>query len=283
MMVMENAATTQLGIEGMTCAACVTRVERALRRVPGVEDATVNLATETAQVRWVDGLGDEVQLRRAVRAAGYAPRETATLPDAGSPWQGFWPVGLGLLLSAPLILPMLGDAFGRLFVPGVKLVNMAHLAIVGSRAVNGVAAMSATSRRGATECRVGAAIDGIGRRIMTSPRAATLILARRIQCGIRLAWPFTSEAGGAFMWNPPRHMPQQCGRRDPMKRSSKRRFPVIPAQFRFSRFLKPGSPPALPILLRRTPGPVGKTAKLLWQQLRLPHSSTLWAMRRSTG
>lgn len=113
MMVMENAATTQLGIEGMTCAACVTRVERALRRVPGVEDATVNLATETAQVRWVDGLGDEVQLRRAVRAAGYASRETATLPDAGSPWQGFWPVGLGLLLSAPLILPMLGDAFGH--------------------------------------------------------------------------------------------------------------------------------------------------------------------------
>ena len=110
---MDTAATTQLGIEGMTCAACVTRVERALRRVPGVEDATVNLATETAQVRWVQTPGDDVQLRRAVRAAGYVPRETATLPDAGSPWQGFWPVGLGLLLSAPLILPMLGGLFGR--------------------------------------------------------------------------------------------------------------------------------------------------------------------------
>jgi Cu+-exporting ATPase len=110
---METPATTQLGIEGMTCAACVTRVERALRKVPGVEDASVNLATETAQVRWAGGAGHEVQLRRAVRAAGYVPRETATLPDAGSPWQGFWPVGLGLLLSAPLILPMLGDLWGR--------------------------------------------------------------------------------------------------------------------------------------------------------------------------
>ena len=109
---METAATTQLGIEGMTCAACVTRVERALRRVPGVEDATVNLATETAQVRWAHEAGDDVQLRRAVRAAGYVPRETATLPEAGSPWQGFWPVGLSLLLSAPLLLPMLGDLLG---------------------------------------------------------------------------------------------------------------------------------------------------------------------------
>ena len=66
---MQTVATTQLGIEGMTCAACVTRVERALRRVPGVEDASVNLATETAQVRWAQGVGDEIQLRRAVRAA----------------------------------------------------------------------------------------------------------------------------------------------------------------------------------------------------------------------
>ena len=110
---MQTVATTQLGIEGMTCAACVTRVERALRRVPGVEDATVNLATETAQVRWAQGAGDEIQLRRAVRAAGYVPRETAALPDAGSPWQGFWPVVLGVLLSVPLILPMLGDVLGR--------------------------------------------------------------------------------------------------------------------------------------------------------------------------
>jgi Cu+-exporting ATPase len=110
---MDQPATTQLGIEGMTCAACVTRVERALRRVPGVEDATVNLATETAQVRWLAGPQDEVQLRRAVRAAGYVPRDNATLSQTGSAWAGFWPVGLGLLLSAPLILPMLGDLFGH--------------------------------------------------------------------------------------------------------------------------------------------------------------------------
>jgi Cu+-exporting ATPase len=44
------AATLALRVEGMTCASCVARVEKALRKVPGVEDASVNLATETATV-----------------------------------------------------------------------------------------------------------------------------------------------------------------------------------------------------------------------------------------
>ena len=39
-----------LNIDGMTCASCVARVEKALRRVPGVQAASVNLATEQAQV-----------------------------------------------------------------------------------------------------------------------------------------------------------------------------------------------------------------------------------------
>ena len=110
---MNPPITTQLGIEGMTCAACVTRVERALKKVPGVEEALVNLATETAQVRWGDVAPDEVKLRRAVRAAGYVPREKSDLPVAGSAWAGFGPVAVGLLLCAPLILPMLGDLIGR--------------------------------------------------------------------------------------------------------------------------------------------------------------------------
>ena len=40
-----------LGIEGMTCASCSTRVERALQKVPGVTQASVNLATESARVQ----------------------------------------------------------------------------------------------------------------------------------------------------------------------------------------------------------------------------------------
>ena len=46
---MNNAASLSLTITGMTCASCVARVEKALTQVPGVQQASVNLATE--QVR----------------------------------------------------------------------------------------------------------------------------------------------------------------------------------------------------------------------------------------
>ncbi|WP_304505168.1 cation-translocating P-type ATPase [Acidovorax sp. sic0104] len=113
-------APLDLGIGGMTCASCVSRVERALRKVPGVSDATVNLATESARVAWApdaapDAVAMEALLRRAVRNAGYEPRAAGQAEAAEdlSPWAGFLPVGVGLLLSAPLVLPMLGDLFGQ--------------------------------------------------------------------------------------------------------------------------------------------------------------------------
>ncbi len=111
--------TLDLGIGGMTCASCVGRVERALRKVPGVQDATVNLATESARIVYVappgaQGPAMDILLRRAVRNAGYEPRAAGQddAPEDLSPWAGFLPVGMGLLLSAPLVLPMLGDLLG---------------------------------------------------------------------------------------------------------------------------------------------------------------------------
>jgi Cu+-exporting ATPase len=110
------SSSLDLGIGGMTCASCVARVERALRKVPGVHDATVNLATESARITY-DGAGGDVEAlaRRAVRNAGYEPRALAAQEAEAdlSPWAGFAPVALGLLLSAPLVLPMVGDLFGR--------------------------------------------------------------------------------------------------------------------------------------------------------------------------
>ncbi|EJE52762.1 copper/silver-translocating P-type ATPase [Acidovorax sp. CF316] len=109
-----------LGIGGMTCASCVGRVERALRKVPGVQDAAVNLATESARVAMAvpegsDAAALQARLRRAVRDAGYeplAPGQADAAEDL-SPWAGFLPVGVGLALSAPLVLPMAGDLFGQ--------------------------------------------------------------------------------------------------------------------------------------------------------------------------
>ncbi len=107
--------TFDIGIGGMTCASCVARVEKALQKVPGVDAAAVNLATESAHVT-VSHLGtNEGLLRRAIRDAGYEPlatSDTASMQARG-PWTGFAPVAIGLVLSAPLVLPMLGDAFGQ--------------------------------------------------------------------------------------------------------------------------------------------------------------------------
>ena len=108
-------STLDLGIEGMTCASCVSRVEKALKKVPGVQDATVNLATESARIVFGASVQTEAMLRRAVREAGYGVRETDLMNDAqdASAWAGFAPVAVALALSTPLVLPMLADLFGR--------------------------------------------------------------------------------------------------------------------------------------------------------------------------
>jgi P-type Cu+ transporter len=108
-------ATLDIGVGGMTCASCVARVEKALKKVPGVQQATVNLATESARVTYTPESQMDARLRRAVRDAGYKPLAPSAAIDAvgTSPWAGFAPVAWGLALSAPLVLPMLGDVFGK--------------------------------------------------------------------------------------------------------------------------------------------------------------------------
>jgi len=107
-------ASTDLDISGMTCAACAGRVERALRAVPGVTEASVNLATERARVQ--GGVSADA-LVAAVTAAGYdatlVADETAA-PAAAEPdfWDGAAPVWIAAALSVPLVLPMVAGWFG---------------------------------------------------------------------------------------------------------------------------------------------------------------------------
>ncbi|GJD47598.1 Copper-transporting P-type ATPase [Methylobacterium crusticola] len=100
-------ATTALSVGGMTCASCVGRVERVLRAVPGVRDASANLATGRVSVRHPAGLVAAADLERAVREAGYVPGP-APAPAAGPPGGGAEAAALrrDLVLSAALALPV---------------------------------------------------------------------------------------------------------------------------------------------------------------------------------
>jgi Cu+-exporting ATPase len=62
-----------VGIEGMTCASCVMRVEKAIAAVPGVASANVNVATERATVQFT-GTPDTDGVLRAIEKAGYVPK-----------------------------------------------------------------------------------------------------------------------------------------------------------------------------------------------------------------
>ena len=91
---MNDATTAELTlpIEGMTCASCVNRIERFLVKTPGVETASVNLATETATIRYLPALADRDRLVGAIESAGYdvrthpaaVPGVAPTLADAFS-------------------------------------------------------------------------------------------------------------------------------------------------------------------------------------------------------
>lgn len=101
-----------LDIDGMTCASCVARLEKVLRKVPGVTEASVNLATEKARIASVAVPVES--LVAAVRKAGFdASLSEPKAPDASAAaWPEWWPVAVSATLSLPLVMPMIGLLFG---------------------------------------------------------------------------------------------------------------------------------------------------------------------------
>ncbi|WP_425929010.1 heavy metal translocating P-type ATPase [Pseudomonas sp. NyZ201] len=113
---MPESITFDLPIGGMTCASCAGRVERALKKVPGVQSVSVNLANERAHIETAPGL-ESTTLIAAVERAGYSASleqsETASRDDSERRLRNErWAVALAVLLALPLVLPMLLQPFG---------------------------------------------------------------------------------------------------------------------------------------------------------------------------
>ena len=127
-----GTAVTDLAIEGMTCASCVGRVERALKAVPGVTAAAVNLATNRAQVTHLPDIA-AASLIEAVRAAGYSAERIGDEPpadrgDRESAARAAEIHGLGrsLALAAVLTVPLI------VLEMGAHLSTTLHMAIQDS-------------------------------------------------------------------------------------------------------------------------------------------------------
>ncbi|WP_244495635.1 heavy metal translocating P-type ATPase [Ensifer sp. Root278] len=115
--------TIELTIEGMTCASCVARIEKALKTVPGVTEASVNLATERASVHVTKGIATAAALEEAVRVAGYAAKritgDESVDREGEKREQETRKLARSLLIAGVLTLPIFVLEMGSHFIPAV--------------------------------------------------------------------------------------------------------------------------------------------------------------------
>ncbi len=128
-----TGAEAELDVEGMTCASCVGRVERALKAVPGVTSAEVNLATGSARIGYTSGTTSPPALAEIVTAAGYAARPaTGSAPATDRQADEAAKLRRSLVLSAALAFPVIVLAMGTHMVPAFHHLVMATLGEVNS-------------------------------------------------------------------------------------------------------------------------------------------------------
>ncbi|MGN8200345.1 heavy metal translocating P-type ATPase [Salinisphaera sp. RV14] len=114
------AEEIEFGVDGMTCGACVARVEKKLARLDGVLEATVNLTTERARVRYLPGQVDPPAMFACVEKAGYTPvaLDDQDAGDAENEDSEADELKHALLLSAVFTVPLFVIAMARM-LPGV--------------------------------------------------------------------------------------------------------------------------------------------------------------------
>ena len=146
------AVTTSIPIEGMTCAACVRRVEKALAKVDGVQEATVNLATERAAVTLDPARASADSLRTAIEAAGYQPGRIAIPAPRTSTLPVVQPSGIAPAADAPALTL---DIEGMTCAACVRRVEKALDTVEGVAS----ASVNLATERATVRLAPGAAID----------------------------------------------------------------------------------------------------------------------------
>jgi P-type Cu+ transporter len=113
-------ASATIGVGGMSCASCVGRVERALKALPGVIGATVNLGTESATVEYLPDTVSRERIAQAIREAGYDPAAQEQAPDAAKARQALELSALrrDLAFAAAFTLPLLLISMGPMLLHG---------------------------------------------------------------------------------------------------------------------------------------------------------------------
>lgn len=190
--------TFELKITGMTCASCVGRVERALKAAPGVLDASVNLATERATVRVLEGATDVRGLSEAVARAGYAA-EAASATDAASEdreqasrAQEIRSLGQAVAIAGVATLPLFVIEMGLHFVPGAHGWLMDTIGMTPWRITSFVLATFVLFVPGLRFYR-----KGVPNLVRLTPDMNSLVVL-----GATAAWAFSTVATFSPQWLP---------------------------------------------------------------------------------
>jgi len=111
-----------IGVAGMTCASCVARVERAIKALPGVIDATVNLTTESATAEYLPATVSRERIAQAIRSAGYEPAAADEAPDTEQSRQEreLRALRRDLIFAAAFTLPLVLISMAPMVVPGIR-------------------------------------------------------------------------------------------------------------------------------------------------------------------
>jgi Cu+-exporting ATPase len=119
----KKAKEVTLMVEGMTCASCSSAVERSLKKIEGVEIASVNLATNKATIKYDGSKVKIAELKKAVEKAGYVPKDIektlATDEDQIRKDKDSKDMFHRLILSIIFSIPLLYIAMGHMFIPDI--------------------------------------------------------------------------------------------------------------------------------------------------------------------